>query len=185
MQKYHTQGSRRLYQATLPYLVDGVGSSFHVPSYRDYPIAMTHGKGSKLYDVDGNEYIDYILGFGPMLLGHCPPAVDRAVAEQLKRGTHFSAPTPELGALSRRLTQVIPAAEKVVYQNSGTEVVMYALRLARAFTGRYKIVKFEGQYHGWSDEEKVSIDADTVADLGPGRTPEKSSPPRASGCLGG
>ena len=165
MQKYHTQGSRRLYQATLPYLVDGVGSSFHVPSYRDYPIAMTHGKGSKLYDVDGNEYIDYILGFGPMLLGHCPPAVDRAVAEQLKRGTHFSAPTPELGALSRRLTQVIPAAEKVVYQNSGTEVVMYALRLARAFTGRYKIVKFEGQYHGWSDEEKVSIDADTVADL--------------------
>ena len=83
MQKYHTQGSRRLYQATLPYLVDGVGSSFHVPSYRDYPIAMTHGKGSKLYDVDGNEYIDYILGFGPMLLGHCPPAVDRAVAEQL------------------------------------------------------------------------------------------------------
>ena len=59
MQKYHTQGSRRLYQATLPYLVDGVGSSFHVPSYRAYPIAMTHGKGSKLYDVDGNEYIDW------------------------------------------------------------------------------------------------------------------------------
>ena len=176
MQKYHTQGSRRLYQATLPYLVDGVGSSFHVPSYRDYPIAMTHGKGSKLYDVDGNEYIDYILGFGPMLLGHCPPAVDRAVAEQLKRGTHFSAPTPELGALSRRLTQVIPAAEKVVYQNSGTEVVMYALRLARAFTGRYKIVKFEGQYHGWSDEEKVSIDADTVADLGPRENPRKILP---------
>ena len=176
MQKYHTQGSRRLYQATLPYLVDGVGSSFHVPSYRDYPIAMTRGKGSKLYDVDGNEYIDYILGFGPMLLGHCPPAVDRAVAEQLKRGTHFSAPTPELGALSRRLTQVIPAAEKVVYQNSGTEVVMYALRLARAFTGRYKIVKFEGQYHGWSDEEKVSIDADTVADLGPRENPRKILP---------
>lgn len=176
MQKYHTQGSRRLYQATLPYLVDGVGSSFHVPSYRDYPIAMTHGKGSKLYDVDGNKYIDYILGFGPMLLGHCPPAVDRAVAEQLKRGTHFSAPTPELGALSRRLTQVIPAAEKVVYQNSGTEVVMYTLRLARAFTGRYKIVKFEGQYHGWSDEEKVSIDADTVADLGPRENPRKILP---------
>ena len=98
---------------------------------------MTHGKGSKLYDVDGNKYIDYILGFGPMLLGHCPPAVDRAVAEQLKRGTHFSAPTPELGALSRRLTQVIPAAEKVVYQNSGTEVVMYA----SAWPGLYRAVQ--------------------------------------------
>ena len=82
MRRYQTEGSRRLHQQTVPYLLDGVGSSFHVSSYRDYPVAMTHGKGSKLYDVDGNEYIDYVLGFGPMLLGYCPPAVDRAVAEQ-------------------------------------------------------------------------------------------------------
>ena len=93
MRRYQTEGSRRLHQQTVPYLLDGVGSSFHVSSYRDYPVAMTHGKGSKLYDVDGNEYIDYVLGFGPMLLGYCPPAVDRAVAEQLRRGSHFSAPT--------------------------------------------------------------------------------------------
>ena len=97
MQKYHTQGSRRLYQATLPYLVDGVGSSFHVPSYRDYPIAMTHGKGSKLYDVDGNEYIDYILGFGPMLPGPLPPGGGPGGGGTAEEGTHFSAPTPELG----------------------------------------------------------------------------------------
>ena len=71
MRRYQTEGSRRLHQQTVPYLLDGVGSSFHVSSYRDYPVAMTHGKGSKLYDVDGNEYIDYVLGFGPMLLGYC------------------------------------------------------------------------------------------------------------------
>ena len=150
MRRYQTEGSRRLHQQTVPYLLDGVGSSFHVSSYRDYPVAMTHGKGSKLYDVDGNEYIDYVLGFGPMLLGYCPPAVDRAVAEQLRRGSHFSAPTEDLKRLSQRLVEIIPSAELVAYQNSGTEVVMYALRLARAYTGKYKIVKFEGQYHGLS-----------------------------------
>lgn len=134
---------------------------------------MTHGKGSKLYDVDGNEYIDYVLGFGPMLLGYCPPAVDRAVAEQLRRGSHFSAPTEDLKRLSQRLVEIIPSAELVAYQNSGTEVVMYALRLARAYTGKYKIVKFEGQYHGWSDEEKVSIDASCVEELGDRENPRK------------
>ena len=110
MRRYQTEGSRRLHQQTVPYLLDGVGSSFHVSSYRDYPVAMTHGKGSKLYDVDGNEYIDYVLGFGPMLLGYCPPAVDRAVAEQLRRGSHFSAPTEDLKRLSQQLVEIIPSA---------------------------------------------------------------------------
>lgn len=176
MRRYQTEGSRRLHQQTVPYLLDGVGSSFHVSSYRDYPVAMTHGKGSKLYDVDGNEYIDYVLGFGPMLLGYCPPAVDRAVAEQLRRGSHFSAPTEDLKRLSQRLVEIIPSAELVAYQNSGTEVVMYALRLARAYTGKYKIVKFEGQYHGWSDEEKVSIDASCVEELGDRENPPQDPP---------
>lgn len=96
MKRYVTEKSKALFQRTTPYLVDGVGSSFHRSRYREYPVAMTHGKGSKLYDVDGNEYIDYVLGFGPMILGYCPPAVDRAVAEQLQKGTHFSAPTQDL-----------------------------------------------------------------------------------------
>lgn len=108
-----------------------------------------------------------------MLLGYCPPAVDRAVAEQLRRGSHFSAPTEDLKRLSQRLVEIIPSAELVAYQNSGTEVVMYALRLARAYTGKYKIVKFEGQYHGWSDEEKVSIDASCVEELGDRENPRK------------
>lgn len=173
MKPYSTQKSKELYERMVPYLLDGVGSSFHISTYRDYPVAMTHGKGSKLYDVDGNEYIDYVLGFGPMALGYCPEAVDRAVARQLALGTHFSAPTEDMARLARRLTEIIPSAEVVSFQNSGTEVVMFALRLARAYTGKYKIVKFEGQYHGWSDEEKISIDADRVEELGDRLCPNK------------
>lgn len=173
IKKYNTDKSKALHQAATPYLLDGVGSSFHINSYRDYAVAMTHGKGSKLYDLDGNEYIDYVLGFGPMLLGHCPDAVDKAVKAQLEKGTHFSAPTEDMRRLAKRLTEIIPSAEVVSFQNSGTEVVMFALRLARAYTGKYKIVKFEGQYHGWSDEEKISIDADSVAELGERAHPNK------------
>lgn len=173
MKKYNTEGSKQLHQEMSAYLVDGVGSSFHIPSYRSYAVAMTHGKGSKLYDVDGNEYIDYILGFGPMLLGHCPQAVNEAVRAQLDRGSQFSSPTQAMKELSRRLCEIIPSAEKVVFQNSGTEVVMFALRLARAYTGKYKIIKFEGQYHGWSDEEKISIDADRLEELGERENPAK------------
>lgn len=173
MKKYNTTKSKQLYEENKKYVIDGVSSYFHRAKYQEYPISMAYGKGSKLYDVDGNEYIDYVAGFGPMLLGYCPETVDRAVREQLKRGTHFSAPTKELGMLGQRLTEIIPSAEQVSFQNSGTEVVMYALRLARAYTGRYKIVKFEGQYHGWSDEEKISICADSVEELGDRNCPNK------------
>lgn len=173
MEKYITENSKALYEENRKYVTDGVGSYFHRAKYQEYPISIAYGKGSKLYDVDGNEYIDYVAGFGPMLLGHCPYLVEKAVAEQLKRGTHFSAPTRELGELGKRLTEIIPSADQVCFQNSGTEVVMYALRLARAYTGKYKIVKFEGQYHGWSDEEKISISADSVEELGDRECPNK------------
>lgn len=173
LKKYATEKSKKLYEENSKYLVDGVGSYFHINSYSPYPIAMTHGKDAHLYDLDGNEYIDYVLGFGPMLLGYCNEKVDQAVEAQLKKGTHFSAPNPELGQLAKKLTEIIPSAEAVSFQNSGTEVVMYALRLARAYTGKYKIIKFEGQYHGWSDEEKISIDAKNVEELGDREHPNK------------
>ncbi len=173
MKKFNTEKSRQLHEEAKKYLVDGVGSSFQVPDYAEYPITMTHGKGSKLYDVDGNTYIDYLLGFGPVLLGHAPEAVGRAVMEQIPLGTQYSAPTEKLMQLSKKLIEIIPSAEIVSYQNSGTEVDMYALRLARAYTGKWKIVKFEGQYHGWADEEKISIDADTLEQLGDREAPNK------------
>ena len=173
MEKYCTEKSKMLYEENSKYLVDGVGSYFQINSYRKYPIAITHGEGAKLYDVDGNEYIDYILGFGPMILGYNNTNLINAVKKQVGKGTHFSAPNRELGKLAKKLTEIIPSAEVVSFQNSGTEVVMYALRLARAYTGKYKIIKFEGQYHGWSDEEKISTDAKTIEELGDRNCPNK------------
>ncbi len=173
MEKYRIDGSRALYEQLKEYVPGGVGSSFHKPKYRDYPVAVAYGKGSRLYDVDGNEYIDYIAGFGPMLLGYAPESVNKAVQEQLKSGSHFSAPTYQMLELAGLLTEVIPSAEMVSFQNSGTEVVMQALRLARAYTGKYKIIKFEGQYHGWADEEKVTTTASNVEELGDRESPNK------------
>lgn len=167
MEKFNTQKSKELFFETKKYLVDGVSSSFHKAPNEEYPICITHGKGSRMYDVDGNEYIDYIAGFGPMILGYAPEAVNVAVADQLKRGSQFSAPTEDLCKLSKKLTEIIPCAEMVSFQSSGTEANMHAWRVARAATGRMKIIKFEGQYHGWADEQKVTIGADSAAELGP------------------
>jgi len=173
LKRYITEKSKKFHEEIKEYLVDGVGSYFHFASYKEYPISVTHGKGSKLYDVDGNEYIDYVAGFGVLLLGHSPENVSEAVKKQLEKGSHFSAPNDELLKLSKKLTEIIPSAEAVSFQNSGTEAVMHALRLARAYTGKYKIIKFEGQYHGWSDEEKISIDAESVDELGDRSNPNK------------
>lgn len=171
--RYDTSMSKAFHECTRRYLVDGVASSFHMNSFDEYPIAMVRGNGSKLYDVDGNEYIDYVLGFGPMILGYRNQAVDESVHAQIALGTHFSAPTPSLSELAKRLTQIIPCAERVTLHNSGTEAVMQALRVARAYTGKMKIVKFEGQYHGWSDEEKITVDAVSVDELGGRESPRK------------
>lgn len=167
MEKYNTEKSKKLFFETKKYLVDGVSSSFHKAHNEEYPICMTHGKGSHMYDVDGNDYIDYVAGFGPMILGYAPEAVNAAVREQLEKGSQFSTPTEDLYKLSKKLVEIIPCAEMVSFQSSGTEANMHAWRVARAATGKMKIVKFEGQYHGWADEQKVTIGADTLDELGP------------------
>jgi glutamate-1-semialdehyde 2,1-aminomutase len=163
MKEFNTQKSKRFFEEITKYLVDGVSSSFHKADSEEYPIAMTHGKGCKLYDVDGNEYIDYIGGFGPMILGYCPESVNTAVKAQLELGSQFSAPTEQLLALSKIITEIIPCAEMVSFQSTGTEANMHAWRVARAYTGKNKIVKFAGQYHGWSDEQKINVTANANA----------------------
>ena len=173
MEKLKTGKSKALYETAKMYLVDGVASSFHKAADEEYPLCLERGKGSKVYDVDGNEYIDYIGAFGPMLLGYCPEQVNNAVIQQLAKGSQLAATTADLSRLAKKLTEIIPCAQKVSFQNSGTEANMHAFRLARAFTGRQKIIKFEGQYHGWSDEEKVSIDANYVSELGGREEPRK------------
>ncbi len=173
MDSYVTEGSREIFEELKNYLVDGVSSSFHKTPIEEYPISIAYGKGSHVYDVDGNDYIDYVGGFGPMILGYCPKCVNDAVKRQIDKGSQFSTPTEDLLTLSKMLVDIIPCAEMVSYQNTGTEAVMYALRTARAYTGKEKIVKFEGHYHGWSDEEKISIDANLLSELGPKNRPYK------------
>lgn len=136
-----------------------------------YPLFVKDGNGSRLTDVDGNEYIDYLLGLGPMLLGHRPPRVTRAVVDFIQqRGTIFALPTEDEAQLAQKIVNAVPSVEQVRLCNTGTEAVLYATRLARAFTGRSKIIRFEGMYHGFSDGVYWSKHPD-IAKAGPDAHP--------------
>src|SRR5450759_1623152 len=111
------------------------------------PLFIDHGEGAYIYDVDGNRYIDYVLSWGPLILGHAHAAVVRAITEQAARGTSFGAPTELETRLAGLLVEAVPSVEMVRFVSSGTEATMSALRLARAYTGRSKILQFDGSYH--------------------------------------
>lgn len=115
------------------------------------PVFIDHASGPYLYDVDGNRYLDYIQSWGPMILGHCYPAVTEAVVEAGKRGFSFGTPTQAESELAKLIIASVPSIEMIRLVNSGTEATMSALRLARAYTGRNKIIKFSGGYHGHAD----------------------------------
>ena len=118
---------------------------------------ITAGKGSHVWDVNGKEYIDYLIGSGPMLLGHCHPEVTKAVQEQLERGTTFFATNPQGIELAEMIVDALPCADQVRFASSGTEADAFAMRLVRAYRGREKILKFEGGYHGYSDYGLMSL----------------------------
>ena len=115
------------------------------------PLFIERGEGAYLVDVDGNRYIDYVMSWGPLILGHAHPRVVQALQDAVAQGTSYGAPSPLEVDLAREVTALMPAVEMLRFVNSGTEATMSALRLARAFTGRHKIVKFEGNYHGHAD----------------------------------
>jgi glutamate-1-semialdehyde 2,1-aminomutase len=115
------------------------------------PFFTASGTGSRLRDVDGTEYIDYVLSWGPLILGHAHPHVTEAVERAVQKGTHYGTPTPEEVELAEKVVSLVPSIEMVRFVNSGTEAAMSAVRLARAVTGRDLIVKFEGCYHGHGD----------------------------------
>ncbi len=116
-----------------------------------HPLFIERGEGAYLIDVDGNRYVDYVLSWGPLILGHAHPEVVAALQEAAALGTSYGAPCPQEVELARLVTEMMPSIEVVRFVNSGTEATMSALRLARAFTGRTKIVKFQGNYHGHAD----------------------------------
>ena len=123
-------------------LTRGVGSALRA-AQRPTPLAVAEASGSRLVDVDGNAYIDYVLGFGPILLGHRPPAVVRAVEEQLRRGILYGAQHQGEVELAEQLVELIPSAELVAFSSSGSEAIQAALRFARAATGRQLVIKFD------------------------------------------
>ncbi|WP_106497006.1 glutamate-1-semialdehyde 2,1-aminomutase [Lentibacillus sp. Marseille-P4043] len=129
------------------------------------PIFMDHGKGSKLTDIDGNEYIDYVLSWGPLILGHADDRVVNRLKETAEKGTSFGAPTLMENKLAQLVVERVPSIELVRMVNSGTEATMSALRLARGYTGRDKILKFEGCYHGHGDSLLIKAGSG-VATLG-------------------
>lgn len=126
---------------------------FQLPLERT--IVMAEGRGAYLWDVDGNEYIDYVLGSGPLLLGHAHPRVVAAVQEQAAKGSTFYTLNEPIIELSRQIVEAVPCAEAIKYVSTGTEATFHALRLARAFTGKASVLKFEGGYHGAHDYAMV------------------------------
>lgn len=147
-----TTGSERLFAEALELMPGGVNSPARAfRAVGGAPRFIAGGRGPFLIDVDGREYVDYVLSFGPHILGHAPAEVVRAISEVAVRGVSFGAPVEEELLLARDIRAAMPSIELVRMVNSGTEAVMSALRLARAFTGRDLIVKFDGHYHGHAD----------------------------------
>jgi glutamate-1-semialdehyde 2,1-aminomutase len=144
--------SRALFAEALTLFPGGVNSPVRAfKAVGGEPLFIERGEGPWLFDVDGNRYIDYVLSWGPLALGHAHPRVVAALAEAASRGTSFGAPSPLELELARTVRGLMPGVEVMRFVNSGTEAVMSALRLARAFTGRDRIVKFSGGYHGHAD----------------------------------
>jgi len=169
------EASERLFAEACGLLPGGVSSP--VRAFRAVggtPFFVERGEGAYLVDVDGNRYVDYVLSFGPLILGHAHPRVVAALEDALRRGTSYGAPSPLELELARLIRDAMPSVELTRFVNSGTEATMSALRLARAYTGRAKIVKFAGCYHGHADLLLVQAGSG-VATLGlpdsPGVTP--------------
>jgi glutamate-1-semialdehyde 2,1-aminomutase len=150
-----TKTSAKMYERASGVLAGGVGSSYQarVP----WPIYLENGQGPVVWDVDGNEMLDFHNGFGSMVQGHANPAIGRAVSERYARGTHFAAPTEDGIVVAEELARRWPGVPKWRYTNSGSESTMDAIRIARAYTGRDTVMKIFGSYHGHHDTVMVSI----------------------------
>jgi glutamate-1-semialdehyde 2,1-aminomutase len=144
--------SSELFKQAQCYMPGGVNSPVRAfKAVNRYPLFIKRGQGSRIYDEDGNEFIDYVCSWGPLILGHSHPQVVETLKKAVDQGTSFGAPTELETKLAEIICAAMPAIEMIRFVNSGTEATMSAIRLARAFTGREKIVKFAGCYHGHSD----------------------------------
>jgi glutamate-1-semialdehyde 2,1-aminomutase len=150
------KGSKDLFDRAVGLLPGGVSHGNR--STTPFPIYIERADGPRAWDVDGNEYIDYSMGSASLLLGHASPTVVKAIQDQAAKGTFFSNCHPLEVQWAALIQQLVPSAERVRFVGSGTEATMLAVRIARAFTGRTKIVRFEGHYHGWHDHLATGMD---------------------------
>ncbi len=172
-----TEKSRRLFAEARELIPGGVDSP--VRAFRavgGQPLFIDHAAGCHVFDVDGNSFVDYVASWGPLILGHANPTVVRAIQAAAERGTSYGAPTALESELAALVVEAMPSVEMVRFVNSGTEAVMSALRLARAFTGRDRIIKFAGCYHGHSDGLLVQAGSGATT-LG---TPDSPGVPQAA-----
>ena len=141
-------------------------------------VIIYRGQGSRVWDVSGNEYVDYLMGSGPMLVGHAHPEVVAVVQEQIERGTTLFAGNEHAILLAEEIVRAVPCAEKVRFSSSGSEATLYAMRLARAYRKRDKILKFEGGFHGMNDYSLMSLTPSEPLDF-PQATPDSAGIPRS------
>lgn len=168
------QRSKEWYQRAQRSLVEGVNSpSRGAAVYAPVPVVLERGHGSRVWDLDGNEYVDFMMSFGALIQGHAHPKIVEIVSRTMAEGSHFAAATPAEAEAGERLRSMVQSAEAVRFTNSGSEATMLALRLARAHTGRTKFLKFEGHYHGWYDPYCLNGHSHPAHELGPKENPTR------------
>lgn len=171
---YSTKRSRALFDRAQQVLIEGGSSPSRGPAnYGEYPLFIDRGEGAYIFDVDGNHYIDWMMAYGSLPLGHAHPRVTEAIQQAAAAGAHFATATEIEIEVADKLAAMIPSAERVRFANTGTEATMAAVRLARGVTGRPKFIKFEGHYHGWYDDFLVNSNPQPATSLGFRRDPIK------------
>jgi glutamate-1-semialdehyde 2,1-aminomutase len=166
--------SRAWFERAQRTLIEGVNSpSRGTAVYSPGPVVLERGLGSRVWDIDGNEYVDFMMSFGALIQGHAHPKIVDVVSRTMAEGSHFAAATPAEAEAAERFCRMVPTAEAVRFANSGSEATMLALRLARAHTGRAKFLKFEGHYHGWYDAYCLNGHSHPGGQLGPEEDPAR------------
>ncbi len=171
---YSTEKSKELFERALKVMVEGGSSPSRGPAnYGDYPIFIERGEGSHIYDVDGNTYVDWMMAYGALPLGHSHPRIVHALSVGATRGTLLAAATETEIQVAELIGEMVPSAEMVRFANTGTEAAMAAIRLARGYTGKPSFIKFEGHYHGWYDDFLVNAHPHAPVSLGHRNDPIK------------
>jgi len=164
---YTTERSRQWFERATRVLVEGVSSPSRGPAnYGAYPLFLRRGEGAYVEDIDGNRYVDLMMAYGALLLGHSHPAIAEALRQAAQLGTLFAAASEPEVEVAEAIATRVPGVERVRFANTGTEATMAAIRLARGLTGRRRFIKFEGHYHGWYDDFLVSAHPHPYTDLG-------------------